>query len=121
MSEGCCPLGFFEDIEVTKGIIPYKQDTRILLFTDGVSEWLEEEYEDAIPKLLSYIQEQGLDNPADILQQLQPSLELLNAQKDDMCLVMISTNDANGVNIDQRRFLECSRVPVIKAESTKRP
>ncbi len=94
MSEGCCPLGFFEDIEVTKGIIPYKQDTRILLFTDGVSEWLEEEYEDAITKLLSYIQEQGLDNPADILQQLQPSLELLNAQKDDMCLVMISTNDA---------------------------
>jgi phosphoserine phosphatase RsbU/P len=92
LTEGCCALGFFENIEVTKGVIPYKQGARILLFTDGLSEWMEEEYEDAMSKIISSLQERDIDNPASLLHQLQPSSELLNAQKDDMCLVMISTN-----------------------------
>jgi len=92
LTEGCCALGFFENIEVTKGVIPYKQGARILLFTDGLSEWMEEEYEDAMSKLISSLQDRDIDNPTSLLHQLQPSSELLNAQKDDMCLVMISTN-----------------------------
>ncbi|MBV7505227.1 fused response regulator/phosphatase [Bacillus sp. sid0103] len=91
LTEGCCALGFFETIEVTKGVLPYKQGARMLLFTDGLSEGLEEEYEDAISKLTSTLQNKDMDNPASLMQQLQPSLELDNAPKDDMCLVMIST------------------------------
>ncbi len=92
LTEGCCALGFFEDIDVTKGVIPYKQGARTLLFTDGLSEWLEEDYEDAIAKLISTIQAKDIDNPDSFLHQLQPSLEPHNAPKDDLCLVMISTN-----------------------------
>jgi sigma-B regulation protein RsbU (phosphoserine phosphatase) len=92
LTEGCCALGFFEDIDVTKGVIPYKQGARTLLFTDGLSEWLEEDYEDAIAKLISTLQAKDIDNPDSFLHQLQPSLEPHNAPKDDLCLVMISTN-----------------------------
>lgn len=91
LEEGCCALGFFDEIEVTKGVVSYERDTRILLFTDGLSEWLEEEYEDAKVKLISCMQEEGMDDPVALLQRLQPSCELMNPQKDDICLVMITT------------------------------
>ncbi|MEH7334260.1 fused response regulator/phosphatase [Neobacillus drentensis] len=90
LDKGCCALGFFEEIEVAKGVIPYKEGARILLFTDGLSEWLEEEYADAREKLISCLQEN--DNPESLLHQLQPCSELVSAQKDDMCLVMVSAN-----------------------------
>lgn len=92
LSEGCCALGFFEEIEVKKGVIPYKQNARILLFTDGLSECLEEEYDDAIPKIISCLQEYEHDTPESLLQHLLPSSETLNQQKDDMCLVMLKTS-----------------------------
>ncbi|TWD99428.1 sigma-B regulation protein RsbU (phosphoserine phosphatase) [Neobacillus bataviensis] len=92
MANGCCPLGFFEDIAVTKGVIPYKKGARILLFTDGLSEGLEEEYEDAISKLVSSLQEQGMDDPKELFERLQLSSEMLQDAKDDMCLVIVSTN-----------------------------
>ncbi|MEH7545889.1 MULTISPECIES: PP2C family protein-serine/threonine phosphatase [Bacillaceae] len=92
MANGCCPLGFFEDIDVTKGVIPYKKGARILLFTDGLSEGLEEEYEDAISKLVSSLQELGMDDPKELFERLQLSSEMLQDAKDDMCLVIVSTN-----------------------------
>ncbi|MFB5193739.1 PP2C family protein-serine/threonine phosphatase [Neobacillus sp. KR4-4] len=92
LTDGCCALGFFEEIDVTKGVIPYKRGARTLLFTDGLSEWLEEDYKDAIAKLISTLQAKDIDTPDAFLHQLQPSLEPHNAPKDDLCLVMISTN-----------------------------
>ncbi|MFF2447213.1 PP2C family protein-serine/threonine phosphatase [Neobacillus sp. NPDC058068] len=93
LEKGCPALGFFDEIEVSKGVISYKDDARILLFTDGLSEWLEEEYEDAVVKLISCLQEEGAGtDPAALLQRLQPSCELTNPQKDDICLVMIATS-----------------------------
>ncbi|WP_066070749.1 SpoIIE family protein phosphatase [Neobacillus soli] len=91
LTEGCCALGFFENIEVTKGVIPYKDEARILLFTDGLSEWLEEEYEDALSRIIDGFQKKDLDNPASLMTHLQPCSEQLKEAKDDMCLVMIST------------------------------
>lgn len=92
LSEGCCALGFFEEIEVKKSVISYKQEARILLFTDGLSEWLEEEYDDAISKIISCLQEHDYDNPEALLQHLLPTSTMLNGQKDDMCVVMLRTN-----------------------------
>ncbi|MEH7253052.1 fused response regulator/phosphatase [Neobacillus niacini] len=94
LSEGCCALGFFEEIEVTKGIIPYQQGARILLFTDGLSEWLEDKYEDAMDKLTHSLQAEDMADPAMLLHQLQPGWELVNPPKDDMCMVLISTTSS---------------------------
>jgi phosphoserine phosphatase RsbU/P len=92
LTEGSCALGFFEEIEFTKGVIPYRNSARILLFTDGLSEWIEEKYEDATGKLVCSLQAEELSVPTEILHQLQPGWELVNPPKDDMCLVLISTN-----------------------------
>jgi len=92
MTSGCCPLGFFEEIDVTKGVISYKKGARILLFTDGLSEGLEEEYEDAISKLVRSLEEQEADDAKVLFERLQLSSEMLQAAKDDMCLVMVSTD-----------------------------
>jgi phosphoserine phosphatase RsbU/P len=94
LTEGSCALGFFEEIDVTKGVIPYRESARILLFTDGLSEWLEEKYEDASDKLIGALQAEDLQDPAALLHQLQPGWEFVNPPKDDMCLVMISTNSS---------------------------
>ncbi|MFC4802516.1 PP2C family protein-serine/threonine phosphatase [Neobacillus sp. GCM10023253] len=91
LDQGSSAIGFFEKIEVTKGVISYKESARILLFTDGLSEWLEEEYEDAWEKLISGLQQN--DNPERLLEQLLPGAEPLKDQKDDLCLVMISANN----------------------------
>jgi phosphoserine phosphatase RsbU/P len=96
MTNGCCPLGFFEDIEVTKGVIPYQKGARILLFTDGLSEGLEDEYEDAISKLIGSLEEQGMGGPKELFERLRLSSEMLQAAKDDMCLVMVTTNEGPG-------------------------
>jgi phosphoserine phosphatase RsbU/P len=92
MTSGCCPLGFFEEIEVTKGVIPYKKGARILLFTDGLSEGLEAEYEAAIEKLIHSLSEQAMEEPKKLFERLQLSSEMLQDAKDDMCLVMVSTS-----------------------------
>lgn len=91
LEQGCSALGFFDEIEVSKGVISYQNDARILLFTDGLSEWLEEENEDAVVKLTSCLVEERIADPAELLQRLQPSCEVANPQKDDICLVMIET------------------------------
>ncbi|WHY00522.1 fused response regulator/phosphatase [Neobacillus sp. DY30] len=92
LTEGSCALGFFEEIDVTKGVITYRDSARLLLFTDGLSEWLEEKYEDATDKLIRSLQTVDVGDPAALLHQLQPGWELINPPKDDMCLVLISTN-----------------------------
>src|SRR3954452_2749631 len=85
LTEGSCALGFFEEIEVTKGVIPYQEAARILLFTDGLSEWLEEKYQDATDKLIGFLQAKDMADPAALLHQLQPGWEHVNPPKDDMC------------------------------------
>ncbi|WP_409340692.1 PP2C family protein-serine/threonine phosphatase [Paenibacillus sp. MBLB4367] len=89
LTEGCCALGFFEHIDMAKGVIPYSEEARILLYTDGLSEWLEEEREDGPAKLIRSLREQAGHDPAALLDRLQPGSKL-EAPQDDMCLVMIS-------------------------------
>jgi serine phosphatase RsbU (regulator of sigma subunit) len=91
LTDGCCALGFFEQIDITKGVISYKDEARILLYTDGLSEWLEEEKEEGTAKLIHSLKEQDMHDPAALFDRLQPSVQL-DDPKDDMCLVMISTN-----------------------------
>jgi sigma-B regulation protein RsbU (phosphoserine phosphatase) len=90
MKNGCVPLGFFEEIDATKGVIPFQDSARILLFTDGLSEWLEEEYGDPVAKLISGLQEN--EDPKELFEMLQPNSKMLAGSKDDMCLVMVRTD-----------------------------
>jgi sigma-B regulation protein RsbU (phosphoserine phosphatase) len=92
LTEGSCAIGFFEEIQVTKGVIPYTESARILLFTDGLSEWMEDKYENATDMLIGALEAEDMQDPAALLHQLQPGWELINPPKDDMCLVLISTN-----------------------------
>ncbi|MBM7652645.1 SpoIIE family protein phosphatase [Neobacillus cucumis] len=90
MKNSCVPLGFFEEIDATKGVIPFQDSARILLFTDGLSEWLEEEYGDPVAKLISGLQEN--EDPKELFEMLQPNSKMLAGSKDDMCLVMVRTD-----------------------------
>jgi sigma-B regulation protein RsbU (phosphoserine phosphatase) len=92
LTEGSCAIGFFEEIEVTKEVIPYTESARILLFTDGLSEWMEDKYENSTDMLIGALEAEDMQDPAALLHQLQPGWELINPPKDDMCLVLISTN-----------------------------
>ncbi|WP_396953745.1 PP2C family protein-serine/threonine phosphatase [Neobacillus mesonae] len=91
LTSGSCALGFFDEIEMVKEVIPYRDEARILLYTDGVSEWLEDEYGDAMERLADSLRDaSGVeDKEAEcLLERLQLNLD---SPKDDMCLVMVST------------------------------
>lgn len=92
LTSGSCALGFFDEIEITKGVIEYQEEARILLYTDGLSEWLEDEYGDGMERLVSGLQDSvgAADDAEELLERLQLSADQLNAPKDDICLVLIS-------------------------------
>lgn len=80
----------FEGIEVTKGIIRYEQEARIVLFTDGLSEWLDDEEQDGIAKIRQGLQSSGsTHDPEGLVERIYPH-DKSGAPQDDMCLVMIS-------------------------------
>ncbi|GFZ81120.1 transcriptional regulator [Paenibacillus marchantiophytorum] len=89
LTEGCCAIGFFEGIEITKGVIPYKKDARIVLFTDGLSEWLDDELEEGINKIQRSFQSMQTHDPEGIIERIYPYTKSGSPQ-DDMCLVMIT-------------------------------
>ncbi|GHH98764.1 transcriptional regulator [Neobacillus kokaensis] len=95
LTAGSCALGFFEEIDVSKGVIEYRDGARILLYTDGLSEWLEDEHGDEMERLVSRLGDSldAADNAEGLLERLELSTEQLNAPKDDICLVMISAGD----------------------------
>lgn len=90
LTEGCCAIGFFEGIEVTKGVIRYEKEARIVLFTDGLSEWLDDEEQDGISKIRQGLQSSGsAHDPEELVERVYPH-DKSGAPQDDMCLVMIS-------------------------------
>lgn len=93
LASGSCALGFFEEINSKKGVIKYRDGARILLYTDGLSEWLEDEYGDSKERLVSSLQASPDADAEGLLEKLQLSADQLNAPKDDICLVMIAAGD----------------------------
>lgn len=90
LTEGCCAIGFFETFETVKGVISYDDEARILLFTDGLTEWLEEERQQAHDKLIRSLLENAAQEPDALLERLRPGAND-ESPTDDMCLVMIAT------------------------------
>jgi sigma-B regulation protein RsbU (phosphoserine phosphatase) len=90
MTEGCCAIGFFENIEVGKGSAQYKNYVKIILFTDGLIGRTDDDKVDGIHKLTNeFIQNRDLDFP-ELVHKFIPD-ENNGIQHDDICLVMIAT------------------------------
>lgn len=89
LDEGCCALGFFETVEIVQGEISYNEEARLILFTDGLVESLEECLADGTVPLVHGLQKQREHDPSGFVQTLQPGVGS-DDRKDDMCLVMIS-------------------------------
>lgn len=89
LTEGCCAIGFFEGIEVAKGVFHYEKEARIVLFTDGLSEWLDDEEQDGIAKIKQGLQSASSHDPMDLVERISP-FDKSDPPQDDMCLVMVS-------------------------------
>jgi sigma-B regulation protein RsbU (phosphoserine phosphatase) len=90
LTEGCCAIGFFDNIDIRKGTLSYEQGVKIVLYTDGLAEWIGHDQEDGVQKLINQLQ----DHPDADLEQLVDRLTPIardSVQQDDMCLIMIST------------------------------
>ncbi|MFC4779550.1 SpoIIE family protein phosphatase [Paenibacillus sp. GCM10023252] len=88
LTEGCCAIGFFEDIEIVKGSISYEQSAKIMLYTDGLLEMMEGNVEDGVQQLISELKHMEEAELAQLPQAIQEELSN-NRQPDDICLVMI--------------------------------
>ncbi|NOV01797.1 PP2C family protein-serine/threonine phosphatase [Paenibacillus planticolens] len=89
LTEGCCAIGFFEGIDVTKGVIRYDREARIVLFTDGLSEWLDDEEQDGTAKIKQGLQSAEAHDPDDLVERIYPN-DKNGSPQDDICLVMVS-------------------------------
>ncbi|MFD0051879.1 PP2C family protein-serine/threonine phosphatase [Actinomycetes bacterium NPDC127524] len=89
LSTGCCPVGFFPEMDVKKNTISFQDRIQILLFTDGVMEALEKDGVDGLEKIQKAVSKGWLDcrtsSPIDFLL----PRELQQDQPDDMCVVFI--------------------------------
>lgn len=90
LDSGSCAVGFFEDIEVQKSVIHYKDSIQIILFTDGVTEALQKEGDEKLARLETAAGTQW--NAAEAPIDLVLPHEWQQGQADDMCIVMIQAN-----------------------------
>jgi sigma-B regulation protein RsbU (phosphoserine phosphatase) len=92
LEQSCCAVGFFEKIKIRKGLVQYKNSIQIMLFTDGLVEFLQEDRESDIElemfkdKLIGYKDMELFDLAAQLS---MSDNEVI--QEDDICLVRIST------------------------------
>jgi serine phosphatase RsbU (regulator of sigma subunit) len=90
LEQSCCAIGFFENIKINKGKLQYQDTVKIVLFTDGLIETIEEGRDNGIDKLIEKMQKyKDLDLPG-LMEKFIPEGNNDN-QEDDVCLVMITT------------------------------
>ncbi|MEK8130935.1 fused response regulator/phosphatase [Paenibacillus filicis] len=96
LDQGSCAVGFFDQMDIVKCTYAYEQPIRIALYTDGLLEALplppdyppEEPESDVLrDRLHDHIREGQC--PEHLVQQVLPA-EILEARKDDICLVLIN-------------------------------
>lgn len=90
LTEGCCAIGLFENLDVTKGTIAYKEDVKIMLYTDGLSEMLMDDGDVQLNKLVGELANKQIVDPLEHVQQVLAE-HTNGIQKDDICIVRIFT------------------------------
>jgi len=87
LNQGCCAVGFFDDIEVKKNIISYEKDIQIVLYTDGVLEAMGP-CEIQSEKLLGELASKKWGHSRALIDNLLTKDKQMN-QPDDMCVLMV--------------------------------
>jgi sigma-B regulation protein RsbU (phosphoserine phosphatase) len=89
LDQGTCAVGFFEQAEIFKGVIPFHESVEIVLYTDGLLEAIDDSETDPLDLLAEELKQcTGQDLPCIIDQLLPP--EVLEIQSDDICLVRVT-------------------------------
>ncbi|SFM06537.1 Response regulator receiver domain-containing protein [Paenibacillus sp. 1_12] len=88
LSLGSFAVGFFEQMDIQKGVLTYDNEIELFLFTDGLLEALEEEGLDEIEKLTEGLKACSGKDLASIVDKLLP-LEIRDEQEDDICMVLV--------------------------------
>jgi len=90
LTEGCCAIGLFENIDIPKGSISYDDHMKIVLYTDGLSESLGDNEEAKLNLLVDLLIKKDASEHAKTVSEFV-SEHASVSQKDDICLVMIET------------------------------
>jgi sigma-B regulation protein RsbU (phosphoserine phosphatase) len=90
LTEGCCAIGLFENIDIRKGSIPYEDHMKLVLYTDGLSESLGDNEEAKLDTLVQRLIETETEAHAELVSDFIAG-HSNESQKDDICLVMIAT------------------------------
>jgi sigma-B regulation protein RsbU (phosphoserine phosphatase) len=88
LDRGSCAVGFFEQMDIQKGVLSYESEAHLFLYTDGLLEVIEkdDEYEvDTLVKELEGCRNEELDS---IMDRLLPA-SIRNQHEDDICMVML--------------------------------
>lgn len=90
LNKGSFAVGFFEQMDIQKGVLSYDNEIELFLFTDGLLEALEEDGIDEIEKLTEGLKACSGQDLACIVDELLP-LEIRDQQEDDICMVLVCT------------------------------
>ncbi|WP_240421900.1 PP2C family protein-serine/threonine phosphatase [Paenibacillus periandrae] len=88
LNKGSFAVGFFEQMDIQKGVFTYENEIELFLFTDGLLEALEEDGFDEIDKLTEGLKACSGQDLDCIVDELLP-LEIRDQQEDDICMVLV--------------------------------
>ncbi|MEC0246951.1 fused response regulator/phosphatase [Paenibacillus chitinolyticus] len=85
---GTCAVGFFEEMDIKPGRITYTGKSRVLLYTDGLLEEIEEGDTELPTRLITAVQQKGDMGLHAVVDELLDE-EVQNNHMDDICLIWI--------------------------------
>ncbi|SEG10540.1 fused response regulator/phosphatase [Paenibacillus sp. UNC499MF] len=88
LMNGTCAVGFFEEMDIKPGRITYTGKSRILLYTDGLLEEIEETDAELPTRLITAVQQKGDMGLHAVVDELLDE-EVQNNHMDDICLIWI--------------------------------
>ncbi|PZE20237.1 PP2C family protein-serine/threonine phosphatase [Paenibacillus xerothermodurans] len=88
LDSGSCAVGFFEQMDIQKGVLSYGPDMQLFLYTDGLLEAIDEEGTDEVAKLTDQLQACGRKEVDFIVDTLLPP-DIRADQEDDICMVIL--------------------------------
>jgi sigma-B regulation protein RsbU (phosphoserine phosphatase) len=89
LDQGTCAVGFFEQVDIIKGTVSFRESVEIILCTDGLLEAIEQEDTDSLDILSDVLKKNTGAELSSIIDQLLPP-EQLEIQSDDICLLRVT-------------------------------
>lgn len=89
LERGACAVGLFDEIDVKKFTVSYKEDIQLLLYTDGILEAEGVDELETLEKLKKVTFQEWKDNES-LFQVMLSDIDQ-SKQKDDICLLMIKS------------------------------